>query len=112
MQYPKECLGKAHTGTRESVCLWPMGPSLLPHPWALMTKKSQLVAEAGLLNQVENPTTASGVTSQFSAPPSPLLPHYSPLRSQLAFLWGQTWVGFMVDLPRREIYAASTNLPV
>lgn len=38
MQYPRECLGKFNTWIWEEVCLGSMGPSLLPDPWALLTK--------------------------------------------------------------------------
>lgn len=40
MQYPRECLEQVHVRTWEEVRLWPMGLSLLPYPWALLTKIS------------------------------------------------------------------------
>lgn len=84
--------------------------SISPPPrLGLADKKPSLLLRVDSSTRSETPT-ASEVTSQVSAPPSPLLPHYSPLRSQLVFLWGQTSVGPM-NLPRGEICAASTSLP-
>lgn len=80
MQYPKECLGQAQTDMGESLSVG-YGSISPPSTLGLADKNPSLLLRLDSLARFEVPTLASGVTSQASAPPFPLPPHYSPLRS-------------------------------